>query len=142
MKKIFSIMILILFLLNNLIPIITYATDNEGTTNSEDTTQEEIERKYEIKEEKTWDISTYGDGSIIAWHNKIYTNIIEKVVIENGITNLGEYMFYNCSSLTNIEIPNSVTRIDLWAFSDCSSLMNIEIPSSVTYIGRRCILRL
>ena len=60
---------------------------------------------------------------------------IKKVVIEDGVTSIGEFAFRDCSSLTSIEIPSSVTSIGDYAFGYCSSLASIEIPSSVTNIG-------
>ena len=60
---------------------------------------------------------------------------IKKVVIEDGVTSIGEFAFRDCSSLTSIEIPSSVTNIGNGAFSDCSSLASITIPESVTSIG-------
>ena len=60
---------------------------------------------------------------------------IKAVVIENGVTTIGEYAFSDCSSLTSITIPESVTTIGEYAFSDCSSLTSITIPESVTTIG-------
>ena len=60
---------------------------------------------------------------------------VNKVVIENGITSIGAYAFYDCSGLTSIEIPESVTSIGEGAFSGCSSLANITIPNNVTSIG-------
>ena len=60
---------------------------------------------------------------------------IKKVIIKKGITSIGDWAFYSCSSLNSIEIPNSVTSIWERAFSGCSSLNSIEIPNSVTSIG-------
>lgn len=60
---------------------------------------------------------------------------IKKVIIENGVTNIGEYMFSCCSSLTSITIPDSVTSIDHCAFCGCSGLTNIIIPNSIKKIG-------
>ena len=60
---------------------------------------------------------------------------IKKVVIEDGVTSIGNFAFRDCSSLTSIEIPSSVTSIGDYAFGYCSSLASIEIPSSVTNIG-------
>ena len=42
---------------------------------------------------------------------------IKKVVIENGVTNMGESAFYGCENLTDITTSDSVTRIDDGAFS-------------------------
>ncbi|GHV63027.1 hypothetical protein FACS1894195_5240 [Bacteroidia bacterium] len=60
---------------------------------------------------------------------------ITTVIIENGVTSIGEYAFYYCSSLTAVTIPNSVTSIGEYAFYYCSSLTAVTIPNSVTSIG-------
>ena len=60
---------------------------------------------------------------------------VKKVVIEDGVTSIGELAFYKCISLTNITIPDSVTCIEYAAFHGCSSLSSITIPNSVTSIG-------
>ena len=60
---------------------------------------------------------------------------IKKVVIEDGVTNIGKYAFYECTNLTSVEIPNSVTSIKVAAFAYCASLTSIKIPNSVTSIG-------
>ena len=135
----------------------------ELSESTDTTLTEEISRNYEIKEEETWDVSANGDGSVIAkwtledrtltisgtgemkdwtsdstedWHDTQYTNFIEKVIINEGITNIGEYAFYECDSLTNINIPEGVINIGDYAFEGCSSLKSIAIPEGVTIIGR------
>jgi len=60
---------------------------------------------------------------------------IKSVVIEDGVTNIGNYAFYNCSSLTSVTIPNSVTSIGAGAFDGCTGLTSVTIPNSVTSIG-------
>ena len=60
---------------------------------------------------------------------------INKVIIPNNVTSIGEYAFYYCTSLASITIPNSVTSIENHAFSDCTSLTSVTIPNSVTSIG-------
>lgn len=67
-----------------------------------------------------------------------WTNIrskITKLIIDNGVTSIGNYAFLDCSSLTSVTIPNSVTSIGNYAFRDCSGLTSITIPNSVTSIG-------
>ena len=60
---------------------------------------------------------------------------VKAIVIEDGITSIGDYAFWNCTGLTSISIPNNVTSIGSSAFESCSQLASIEIPSSVTSIG-------
>ena len=60
---------------------------------------------------------------------------VKSVEIENGVTKIGNYAFYNCSKLTNITIPEGVTSIGDSAFNGCSSLTSITIPEGVTSIG-------
>lgn len=99
---------------------------------------------YNSRDEVPWFVST--------------VHTITSVVIEDGVTNVGDYAFYDCFdlfevllgkdikkigdeafaqcySITSITIPNSVTSIGRGAFSGCNSLTSIEIPSSVTNIG-------
>lgn len=65
---------------------------------------------------------------------RVYANCIKNVRIGNGITDLGQYVFYWCSSLESITIPSSVTSIGQYAFY-FSSIESIVIPSSVTSIA-------
>ena len=60
---------------------------------------------------------------------------IEYLIIENGITVIGDIAFRNCSNLISVIIPNSVTSINNWAFAECSNLTSITIPDGVTSIG-------
>ena len=55
-------------------------------------------------------------------------------IIPEGTTEIGEYAFDSCKSLTSATIPDSVTSIGGYAFRDCSSLTSITIPDSVTSI--------
>ena len=65
------------------------------------------------------------------WH---YLSI-KKVVINNGVTSIGDYAFYECEGLTNVTIPNSVKSIEYKAFYGCTGLTSVTIPNSVKSIG-------
>lgn len=61
---------------------------------------------------------------------------LKTVIISNGCINIGDYAFYNCSSIESIIIPNSVTSIGHYAFYNCSSLKTISFADSVISIGQ------
>ena len=70
------------------------------------------------------------DGHILSCWSKA-TNIN----ISNSVISIGNYAFWECSSLQSITIPNSVTSIGDCAFWRCPSLQSITIPNSVINIG-------
>lgn len=63
--------------------------------------------------------------------------LIQHVVIEEGVTGIGAYAFYECISLKDIEIPDSVTSIGTNAFHDCIKLSNVELPKNLEAIEDR-----
>ncbi len=62
---------------------------------------------------------------------------IQKVVVKDGCTSLGENAFYNCISLTQVELPQSVQKIGRAAFYSCARLSSIELPAGITQIDTR-----
>ena len=65
-----------------------------------------------------------------------YFDTIKLVVINSGITAIGEDIFSCCESMTDVVIPDSVTRIDRSAFFGCTGLTSVTIPDSVESIGK------
>lgn len=58
-----------------------------------------------------------------------------EVIIEPGVTHIGDSVFSDCSRMTRIVIPDTVTSIGKYAFSYCSKLTQITIPDGVISIG-------
>ncbi len=81
----------------------------------------------------TGNTTNFFDHRYVPWGS--LRNEIKKVVIKDGVTNIGKYAFYECTNLTSVEMPNSVTSIGRYAFYGCSGLTSVEIPNSVTSIG-------
>lgn len=52
-------------------------------------------------------------------------NIIKNVTIEEGIVNIGSYVFSMCEKMSSISIPLSIKSIGENAFADATSLKNI-----------------
>ena len=76
-------------------------------------------------------IADYGSYTLWGGHN----SDIVKVVIENGITKIGNKAFYDCVNLEKVEISDSVTDIGEMAFCFCTELDGVVIPDSVSGIG-------
>lgn len=54
--------------------------------------------------------------------------------IGDSVTSIGRYAFFNCKSLTSVSIPDSVMSIGKYAFCNCTGLTDITIPNNVTSI--------
>ncbi|GAB1228123.1 hypothetical protein ENUP19_0377G0002 [Entamoeba nuttalli] len=63
---------------------------------------------------------------------------INEFIIPSTITEIGNYCFCGCLSLTSINIPTSVSKIGYGCFYECKSLISINIQSSITSFGIRC----
>ncbi len=80
--------------------------------------------------------SSYSGATFYAdtpWYSKISS--VKSVVIENGVTSIGNCAFYDCDSLASVTMSDSVTSIGELAFYDCRYLESVTIPDSVTSIG-------
>ncbi|MCD8054099.1 MAG: leucine-rich repeat protein [Lachnospiraceae bacterium] len=64
-----------------------------------------------------------------------YRDQITKIVVEDGVTDIGDYAFYSCTSVTEVTLADSVTSIGSNAFCYCKLLTEITLPESVTTIG-------
>ena len=63
-------------------------------------------------------------------------NSIKSVKIPDTYTYIGNYAFYDCDSLTNVEVLGTyLTDIGNSAFEGCSALVSVKLPSSVTNVG-------
>ena len=60
---------------------------------------------------------------------------ITDLVIENGITTIGDHAFYLCGNLKNVTLPDSVIAIGKSAFYECKQLERIMLPSHLASIG-------
>lgn len=62
-------------------------------------------------------------------------NSVTSIVINEGITGIGDNAFKNYEKVTSIVIPSSVTSIGKKVFWCCKSLTDIALPSGITTIG-------
>ena len=93
----------------------------------------------------TW--SLYGDGTLIVsgtgpmtdfsrysapWYSQ--RSQIHTVIIDDGVTTIGNYAFEKCS-ITRVTIADSVAAIGAFAFDGCGQLTAVSLPDGVTAIG-------
>ena len=78
-------------------------------------------------------MTNYNQADQVPW--KSVRGQIEKVIIGEGVTGIGNYAFYGCSALRIVEIASTLTNIGNSAFQNCTSLESIDIPDNVTRIG-------
>ena len=60
---------------------------------------------------------------------------IKTVVVEDGITSIGNYAFYSLNKMSNVVLGDTVSSIGEYSFAECYSLTKITIPDSMTRIG-------
>ena len=113
MKKFFTLIILCVFSLGVIHAEITWTLSDDGTLTISGT-----------------DMPNYSSNSS-PWYSQ--RDKIKKIVIENGVTNIGNSAFYDCFNLASISIPNSVTRIGSNAFN--GTKWYNEQPEGLVYAG-------
>lgn len=99
---------------------LTWTLDSEGTLT--------ISGKGEMS--NYTNMSPWGYYS---WYKK--ETQIRTVIIESGVTTIGNYAFYGEANLTNISVPDGITSIGKMAFEGCKKLDSIILPNSLTEIG-------
>lgn len=72
----------------------------------------------------------YSPSSLPSWSS--FKNLIRSVDFHEGISNIGDYSFFECINLDTVKISSTITSLGSHAFSGCSNLKKIQIPSSVT----------
>lgn len=90
-----------------------------------------------------WTLTISGKGAmpdfegtgdpVCPWENE--KQKIKKVIIEEGVTNIGKNAFRGCSELAEVHISKTVKKIGVSAFQDCTALTQIDIPDSVNSVG-------
>lgn len=74
-------------------------------------------------------------GMLTSFGNFKLEGELKKVVIKDGVTNVGDYALFCLPAATQITLPDSVTRIGRYGIAMCSKLTGMSIPKGVTEIG-------
>ena len=83
-----------------------------------------------------------GDGAMDNYDNdnnkapwSSYADEIQNIQIDDNITSIGSFAFYQCRNIKTISIPSSVKSIGSSAFEDCTSLTSLTLNEGLQYIG-------
>ena len=78
-------------------------------------------------------MADYANANSVPW-SSVRAKITSATIAE-GVTSVGGYAFYSCSSMATVSLPEGLTTIGGSAFYGCSNLANVTIPDGLTTIG-------
>lgn len=81
-----------------------------------------------------WNYEALGMNAISEIDFDIKGNL-KRVIIGDGVTNVGDYALFCLPAATQITLPESVTSIGRYGIALCSKLNGISLPRAVTAIG-------
>ncbi|MCF0132686.1 MAG: Ig-like domain-containing protein [Blautia sp.] len=77
-------------------------------------------------------IATYNSAS--AWRR--YSDKIQEIVVEKGVTTISDHAFYNLANVRKVTIADTVKEIGDDAFGRIRALTECIVPASVTKMGK------
>ena len=137
MKRRIRQMVLLFMIIIVFIPINATATSRSGTCGDNLT--------WELKEDGTFVVSGTGPMydykfdyeyeyiPMVPW--VAFRSQIKKVVIDEGVTSIGSYSFYECPNLTEVIIGNDVERIEEMAFSHNNYVEKLTVGTGLKYVS-------
>jgi len=93
-----------------------------------------ITRNLTERQKQGYDLCTLSDDSKTVT-GPVYKDA-KKIIIPDGVAEIGYGAFRDCKNLTTVTIPDSVTKIESYAFQNCQKLTDVKIPDSVVVIGQ------
>ena len=81
----------------------------------------------------TGDMYNYSVSEAAPWYS--HQPYIKSVVINDGVTSIGDYAFTDLPNLTKVTMANSVETIGSCAFEKCIRLSDIKISTGILSIG-------
>ncbi|GHT67292.1 hypothetical protein FACS189452_04730 [Bacteroidia bacterium] len=77
--------------------------------------------------------TTYANATAQPWYKMRHR--IRTVVIDSGVTTVGQYAFYGAVLLDSVSLPEGLTAVNASAFELCVALPRIAFPSTLTTLG-------
>ena len=85
-------------------------------------------------------LTIFGSGAMDSftssgpWSN--WQSQITSIVVNEGVTNIGEHAFENCKNITSVSLPDSISSIGYCAFRYCEKLTSINLPINLTTLSK------
>ena len=70
----------------------------------------------------------YDFGNPPTWEP--YKDNINTVIIEEGVTSIAKYAFFNYSALTSVQLPSTLNRIGVNAFASCKNIDYVSLADN------------
>ena len=83
--------------------------------------------------EGTGNMFEFGMDRKAPWEK--FTQEIRKVIIKDGVTDIGYMAFHECRNLQEISLADSITDIKDYAFFNCSSLVTVCLPADLAELN-------
>ena len=80
-----------------------------------------------------WAADGYTPVSTAPW--TAHAAFIRRIVLEEGVTSVGDFAFMGCTEAADVTLPASVAKLGKQAFGGCTGLTSIALPDSLTAIS-------
>ena len=77
---------------------------------------------------------SYTASSRPSWYST-YGKYTTELIVDSGITSIGNYLFYQHPKLGTVTLPTTITKIGDYAFADCDLLKNTDFLTNTAAIG-------
>lgn len=88
-----------------------------------------------IGEEEVTDVVVPNTVSNLRDYAFLNCNSLTSVTLSPGVKSIGNEAFNNCGNLTSAALPVTLTEIGDKAFQNCGELVTVQLPSKLTSIG-------
>lgn len=137
MKKTVRILLAILLTLSCTIGIIPVQAEEIDYTCGENLTWSiDVDTKV-LTISGTGKMKDYSSPGTAPWRK--YSTVIETLIVEDGVTHIGEYAFIYCSSIKTAIIGEGVQSIGKLAFYYCTALRTLQLPSTLKTIDQQAL---
>ena len=146
MKKTLAIMLALIMVLA-MVPALADnppTSGNCGAPGNEDKVTWKLEQNNADTANPTYTLTISGSGAMKDFtvsssnDDRPWSDFISRItkgVVTQGVTNVGDRTFYNCSKMASVELADGITSITGGAFENCTSLTSLALPNSLEKFG-------